>query len=223
MNTQIEETKEKSRSVNGETSQDANKLSLDAFLSEYSHLREELLQRQKESHELCMYALISIGGIATLVVTLANTNNSNLLVSVLLVLPLPFAALLFAYLGSLNQVMNIGQYLADHIEPNVGRILRSPSLQPIPVPQWHAYISTKARGIWSLGSTIGALGQLALILLPLLGSLFAYFFVQMQTQFTPNNWQLILLVLDFALIGLALFAVIVTAARAIQPIRRSKQ
>jgi len=193
-----------------------HRLQLEAFLAEYKKLQGDILELEREIHELSVYSLASIAGIATLVVTLMSTDNADLLPAVLLVLPLPFTAMLFSFVGRLNRITHIGQYVGNHIEPGVNSILRSSSgsLPVSNVLQWESYLHTDVRGAdkWLADGLWGG-GQAALILLPLIGSLVAYFFVVTEAQLTIRSWWVLLLVFDFVLLTMALLAAIVTIAR----------
>ena len=198
--------------------QEQQKLYLEAYLAEYNKLENQIQEYLRENHELSIYSLVSTAGIATLVVTLISTNNAELLASVLLTLPLPFAAMLLSVLGNINELTIMGRYVSSYIEADVNTILRvSSNPLPVSVLQWETRLYTRTRLVdkW-LGAGLRTCGQAALVFLPLVMSLVAYYFVVTQAQLAMKNWWVALLSFDLVLLIMVLSAVVVTLVRGLR-------
>jgi hypothetical protein len=190
------------------------KQQFEAFLTEYRVLLSEMRSLEREIHELSMYAFISIAGLTTIVVTLINSKNVDLLPTVLLILPLPFTAMLFVFVSHLNRITELGEYVHSHIESGVDNLVRSSKSLPISYTlQWENHLSTRTKIDRWLTDGLWAGGQAALIILPLIVSLAAYHFVLSENQLVVKSWWLMLLVFDYILLAVALFIAIVSILR----------
>jgi hypothetical protein len=196
--------------------QEQQKLRLEALLAEYNKLENQIQEFLREIHELSTYSLISTAGIATLVVTLLSTNNTALLASVLLALPIPFAAMFFSVIGNINEVTSMGQYVGKCIESNVNRIVQSSSVSMTvdDAMRWETRMYTEVEIAEKLlGAGLRTWGQAALVFVPLVGSLVAYYFVMVHAQLTMNSWWWALLSFDLFLLALALSSALLTMIR----------
>jgi Fe2+ transport system protein B len=184
----------------------------DAFLAEYEALLSEIRALEREIHELSMYAFVSIAGLATIVVALMNSKHAEILPVLLLILPLPFTAILFIFVSHLNRITDLGKYVHNHIEPGVNNLIRSSSksLHFSHILQWENLLSARTKIDRWLTDGLWAGGQAVLILLPLIVSLAAYYFVLAEKQLAVKSWWVALLVFDYILLAVALFVAIVS-------------
>jgi hypothetical protein len=161
-----------------------------AFVAEYSALRNEILEIQRAIRQLSLAAFASIAGLAVLIVSLVNLKNPQLLASVLLFLPLPFSAMAFAYVGHLNGVMSLDSYIKDYLAVNTNTLLRASSAQHFSpsVFHWSTYYPRKNTFSSWIIEILWAGGQAALMVIPLIGSLLGYYTVLKEFQLTPPAW-----------------------------------
>ncbi len=204
--------------------QEQRKLYLDVLLAEYNKLENQIQQHLRENHELALYSLAFITGITTLVVALLDTKYAELLSSILLILPLPFTAMLLSAIGNINMLTTMGKYVSKHIESDVNKILQISS-DPLPIRgvlRWETYLYTETSIIDKLlGAALRSWGQAALVSLPLVGSLVAYRFVVEQAHLVAKDWQVVLLRFDFVLLVVALLMAAVTAIRGLNKVKSS--
>lgn len=163
---------------------------------------------------MSLYALAAMAGIATLVVTLTNTSP-ELLASVLLFLPFPFAALMFSYLGHVNAMSNVSMFIAEYIEPSIQQVLDLDNGKALfQFTGWQEFHYKQLRGLTGWISYGGwALGQGLIIGLPIVGSMVAFFFTIEYANLPIAGWWTTVLTLDLILIVLLLLLITVTIYR----------
>lgn len=181
-------------------------LIMQVYLSEYDKCTTEINLLIGEVHQLSLSALASVAGLASLVVVLINISP-ELLAAVLLFLPLPFAAMMFSYLGHVNSLINIGEYLSEQLEPNIKQLIKSSVItdSSVEILGWSRFHRTKveskigwmSQGLWSIGQGL-------LIGFPIIGSLVAFFFTIDYAGISITGWWIPILVVDLGLVVLIL-------------------
>jgi hypothetical protein len=181
------------------SSREETKLYLDILLAQYKSVRDEILAVLKETHDLSIYSLVSTAGLATLIVTLIN-SSPNLLASFLIVLPLPFMAMLITFLGHLVAAANLSNYVSSHIETQIEDLLLTMDIRSPRINQfigWDTFIHKEMRfSIRWLHTMLWPVGQGALICMPILVSLVAFYFTVSIAHLPLIPWWQIVLWID---------------------------
>lgn len=179
---------------------------MQAYLLEYDRLTTEIRLMIEVIHQLSLSALASVAGLAGLVVALINISP-ELLASVLLFLPFPFVAMMFSYLGHVNSLMNVGEYLDHQLVPNIRQLIKNyvTTDSTMEILGWDMFHRTKTKtrigwmsqGLWSIGQGL-------LIGIPIIGSLVAFFFTIDYAGMSIIGWWVPVLVVDLVLATLIL-------------------
>ncbi len=186
---------------------EALKSELEIWLEEYSKLRDEILEIHRAIRQLSITAFLAIAGLATLIITLTNQDKVYFLPVTLLLLPLPFTGLLLSFIGHLNGIMNIGDYIEGHIASRVNEIFYElySATPPKKLLSWESFTPRNnivnrwiSEGFWAGGQSI-------LMIVPLIGSLIGYCFVINDFSSKIPIWWHLLLAIDVGLLVISLF------------------
>ena len=175
---------------------------LNLMIAEYNTIRGEIALLQNQIHQLTLSALASIAGLATLVITLLN-GDSLLLITFLLILPFPFAAMAIAYVGQVGQITNLAQYLSRTMIPKLNKLIDKTSfvLPFEDIFEWEKYnerampktINVISKGFWGVGQGL-------IVYAPMPGSLILLLFTIANGGIALVSWQVVLLIVNVFLV-----------------------
>jgi hypothetical protein len=174
------------------------------LLAEYNSLRTEIVTLQESINQLVVAALVAVAGIATIVVALFE-SATELLISVLVILPVPFVILVLVYLGCYYTMANLSSYIREEISPRLNSLLsKEVGSFAFELLQWEKFHRRRYTGVeaW-LGRGLLGVSQGLLIGFPVIGSFIALALVRVNTTVTPQIWWGPTLVFDVVLAFLA--------------------
>ena len=157
--------KQKDKSAEDE---DANILSV--FLAEYSSMRDEILQIQTSINQLVLYALSSVG---VAIPIMASLLQNQLWVS-LLIAPLVFSSMAWAYTGYIGMSYRVSIYIHTQIRPGIQSLMEKRYLQHNKIFNWENFARTNGLNILALPKGF----EILLFIFPSIGSVILYFGIQ---------------------------------------------
>lgn len=186
--------KQKDKSAQDE---DANVLS--AFLAEYNSMRDEILQIQTSINQLVLYALLSVG---VAIPIMASLLQNQLWVS-LLIAPLVFSSMAWAYTGYIGMSYRISIYIHTQIRPCIQSLVEKKHPQYNKIFNWENFARSSGLNILAVPKGF----EILLFIFPSIGCVILYFGIQSVVGFKIPAVDWVLLGIDFTLT----FGVIVMA------------
>ncbi len=172
---------------------------LDFHKTEFSTLREEILQLIEAERQCLNLSLVAIGG----GLGLFSYITDQKLFFVLLLFPFIFHVLLWEMLHSIKSVSRISNYLVNRLVPRVNDILNTLGRKE-PFPQtlgWEAYISSKS--LLTRGEVISSALTPTRHWIPVLavgGLVIAYLLIIRSEGYTPSISEFLLVVVNLVLL-----------------------
>ena len=187
---------------------------LSIHIAEYNALRSEVDEMIKAQGQLVLYALVAMGAaIPILSVLLQNQVWASLLV-----VPMVFSSVAWAYLGYLGGMYRLAIYIHTQLRPAIGTLLRqaSPDLE-FEVLSWDRFARTGGLNmlLWPRGF------ELFFLVLPSVGSIILYLAIQNTIGVKLNWYHWLLVTVDSAMtIGAIVVGVLISLV-AVRWFRRS--
>ena len=155
---------------------------LSAYLAEYEAKCAELLQVQGAQGQLVLYSLLFVGVSIPIVATLLQ---SEAWIS-LLVLPLLFSSMAWAYVGYVGMAYRIGIYINSHLRPAINNLLQPET--PNSIFAWGKFAHTRGLNIFAVPRGF----EILLFILPSIGSMILFFYIKhsLGSGLTSADWIL---------------------------------
>lgn len=190
---------------------DSKKLLLDAHLTEFSRLREEIVFFHSQKSNAVNFAFLALAGMITVIPNLLSNFGDY----ILLVSTLPFFGIIWYVLSMDNTISYLSHYLKNNLIPNVNNLLYDRQLLELGIPEnstkvlnWELLITRRTTNVRStLADIIFGGGRTIIIFGPIL-VLIGTFILQTKIM-NPRNWTSIENDLLWAnSIGLIIFAIL---------------
>ena len=183
------------------TEKDAGALSV--YLAEYEAQMAQILQVQSAQNLLVLYSLLTVG---VAIPTMAGLLQNQIWVS-LLILPMVFSSMAWAYTGYVGMSYRHSIYINAHLRPAINSLLRKESQNFDDVILWEEFARSKGLNVLALPKGF----EILLFILPSIGSIALYFGFRNSLGFEVKLVDWILLAIDiFLTVGALVMAVVVT-------------
>jgi len=187
---------------------------LEAYLAEYSALREEIKWLIQEANQYQNFAIALIGATVTLIPWVLDKALA-LLIPVLLILPFLFSLLGFLYLREHEEVYVVGAYLREYLRSQVRNLVKDSHTWG-----WEEFKDKRSREVFSgdvlrflsttkiiviLRSSLFLLPSIVALLYILASTDYSYIFVHFKEHFTTYILMTIWFVFDSGVVFLLIF------------------
>lgn len=148
-----------------------DKIRIQAYLTEYEKLRDELIYFQNSQQHNVLLALGSASVAIPILLGQIQNIPTNVIAILLYALAIVYAVIGMNYAHAAYAVGAIGKYIHEHLEPAINATLRSSTKYK--ALHWETHVRKERGGFPDfLLSGIGTIGSMALLLLPAAIALF---------------------------------------------------
>ncbi len=161
---------------------------LNIYLIEFKELRAELRQYNDARQKLLNYAILALGGAATIAIGL--DPSSETLGGLLLVLPIVFFAFLVASLGYSRLINVAANYSYDVLGKQINEIMGKLEPKPEHLLGWQTHFRRHA----TINSGMTGIGEFLTLAVPLVGDLVLYWLLGYPNRFQEGVYNVLFLV-----------------------------